>query len=331
MRNPSKSIFRKLFPGALLTSLVLALAPAAEVYGHCGTCGHGKPAEKRKPDIIGTVASAGSFGTLVAAVRAGGLEGALRSKGPFTVFAPTDEAFKKLPKGTVGNLLKPENKDRLTSILTYHVVPGRLFAGDVAKKKSLETVNGKSFAIQAGKDGVFVDGDRVVATDIDTSNGVIHVIENVLIPTEETASAPNAKHHIIAAINKGSALYNSGHHKACADLYVKTGHMLMKMSSASMCPVAMNRLETALNQSERMQCQTSRAWTMRYALDGLLASFRAGMMIETACEGSCPLPVREHVGIRKRKRNPSSQREAQTAKAADSIIASPDSATGNSR
>lgn len=137
------------------------------------------PADK---DIVDTAVGAGSFKTLVAAVKAAGLVDTLKGKGPFTVFAPTDAAFAKLPAGTVESLLKPENKDKLVAILTYHVVAGKVLASDVVKLSSAKTVNGKSAAIKVSDAGVMVDGAKVVATDIETSNGVIHVIDSVILP-----------------------------------------------------------------------------------------------------------------------------------------------------
>jgi uncharacterized surface protein with fasciclin (FAS1) repeats len=133
-------------------------------------------------DIIEIAASAGSFNTLVAAVKAAGLVDALKGKGPLTVFAPTDEAFAKLPPGTVENLLKPENKEKLKAVLTYHVVPGRVTAGEVVNLSSAPTVNGGSLRINAQSGEVTVDNARVVQTDIMASNGVIHVIDSVMLP-----------------------------------------------------------------------------------------------------------------------------------------------------
>lgn len=135
-----------------------------------------------KMDIVDTAVSAGSFGTLVAAVKAAGLAETLKGDGPFTVFAPTDDAFAKLPEGTVENLLKPENIDQLKSILTYHVVPGKVMAADAVKLSSADTVNGKAFTISQRDGGVYVDNAKVIQTDVAASNGVIHVIDTVIIP-----------------------------------------------------------------------------------------------------------------------------------------------------
>jgi len=134
-------------------------------------------------DIVDTAVSAGQFETLVAAVKAAGLVDTLKGEGPFTVFAPTDEAFAKLPAGTVEDLLKPENKDRLVAILTYHVVPGKVMSSDIAGKMTeATTVEGDALTIDAMKDGVTVDDAKVIQADIETSNGVIHVIDTVVMP-----------------------------------------------------------------------------------------------------------------------------------------------------
>ena len=133
-------------------------------------------------DIVDTAVGAGNFKTLVAAVQAVGLVDTLKGKGPFTVFAPTDEAFAKLPAGTVDNLLKPENKDKLVAILTYHVVPGKVMAADVAGKDlKVKSVEGAEIAVD-GKNGVMVDQAKVIKADIVTDNGVIHVIDAGIMP-----------------------------------------------------------------------------------------------------------------------------------------------------
>ncbi len=133
-------------------------------------------------DIVDTAVAAGSFKTLVAAVQAAGLAETLKGPGPFTVFAPTDEAFAKLPAGTVEDLLKPENKDKLAAILTYHVVPGKVMAADVAGKETMaKSVQGSEIKVN-GMDGVMVDGAKVVQADIAADNGVIHVIDTVIMP-----------------------------------------------------------------------------------------------------------------------------------------------------
>ena len=160
----------------LLAAAVLALGVAAcAAPRDSGAGAAGK-------DIVDTAVAAGSFNTLVTAVKAAGLVDTLKSPGPFTVFAPTDAAFAKLPAGTLESLLEPGNKDKLVAILTYHVVPGETLAGDLAGKKlAVATVQGSTVDID-GTDGVRVDNARVVQADIDASNGVIHVIDQVILP-----------------------------------------------------------------------------------------------------------------------------------------------------
>lgn len=140
-------------------------------------------ADKAAPagDIVVVASGAGSFNTLVAAVKAAGLVETLQGKGPFTVFAPTDEAFAKLPQGTMESLLKPENKEKLVAILTYHVVAGKVMAADV-KTMKVKTVNGKELDVKVADGVVTVDNAKVIKTDVAASNGVIHVIDTVVLP-----------------------------------------------------------------------------------------------------------------------------------------------------
>jgi uncharacterized surface protein with fasciclin (FAS1) repeats len=133
-------------------------------------------------DIVDTAIEAGQFQTLAAALTAAGLVDTLKGPGPFTVFAPTDEAFAKLPAGTVETLLKPENKDKLTAILTYHVVPGKVMAADVVKLDEAKTANGAMVDVKVDGNTVMINDAKVAAADITASNGVIHVIDTVILP-----------------------------------------------------------------------------------------------------------------------------------------------------
>jgi len=133
-------------------------------------------------DIVETAAAAGQYETLAAALEAADLTDTLKGDGPFTVFAPTDAAFAKLPDGTIDSLLKPENRDMLIDILTYHVVPGKVTAAEVAKLSEATTVNGADVRIDASDSGVMVDDAKVITADVAASNGVIHVIDTVLLP-----------------------------------------------------------------------------------------------------------------------------------------------------
>jgi uncharacterized surface protein with fasciclin (FAS1) repeats len=135
-------------------------------------------------DIVDTAVGAGQFTTLTAALGAAGLVDTLRGPGPFTVFAPTDDAFAKLPAGTVEELLKPENRDQLTAILTYHVVPGTVMAADVVRVDEAETVNGEMLNVTVNGDSVMINDATVTAADIVASNGVIHIVDTVILPPE---------------------------------------------------------------------------------------------------------------------------------------------------
>ncbi|KPM01760.1 fasciclin domain-containing protein [Vibrio splendidus] len=135
-----------------------------------------------KKDIVDVAAENGSFNTLVAAVKAADLVDTLKGEGPFTVLAPTDEAFAALPEGTVDMLLKPENKDKLVAVLTYHVIPGKIMAAEVMKLNSAVTVQGSAVMIAIDDGNVMIDNAKVIMPDVEASNGVIHVIDAVLLP-----------------------------------------------------------------------------------------------------------------------------------------------------
>ena len=153
--------------------LVVAVAATPMLFGAVAA---------KAADIVDTAVSAGKFNTLVTAVKAAGLVETLKGDGPFTVFAPTDEAFAKLPAGTVEDLLKPENKEKLVAVLTYHVVPGKIMASDIAGKATqVKTVQGSKLSVDAMK-GVKVDDANVISADVVASNGVIHVIDTVVLP-----------------------------------------------------------------------------------------------------------------------------------------------------
>jgi uncharacterized surface protein with fasciclin (FAS1) repeats len=197
----------KLSIAALLAAIagvgVLAFAPSTVLAGDCGAkCDskdksasakdtkEGKSEEKKKLDILGTAEAAGSFTTLAVAIKAAGLEETLKGDGPFTVFAPTDEAFAKLPKETLESLLKPENKDQLVAILTYHVVAGKVDSKAVVKLEDAETVQGEKVKIEVKDGKVVLNGESTVTTvDVGATNGVIHVIDTVILPPSLTQKA----------------------------------------------------------------------------------------------------------------------------------------------
>ena len=156
----------------------LALAAVAAVGIAVGAV-NARAAEK---DIVDTAVDAGQFNTLAAALTAAGLVETLKGAGPFTVFAPNDAAFAKLPAGTVDTLLKPENKDQLVAVLTYHVVPGKVMAADVVNVNEAKTVNGAMITVKVDVDTVMINDAKVTAADIAATNGVIHVIDTVILP-----------------------------------------------------------------------------------------------------------------------------------------------------
>lgn len=170
MKHPIARIFA---PIALIVGLAVSTVALA---GH-----HGMKKEATS-DIVDVAVSAGQFNTLAAALGAADLVDTLKGEGPFTVFAPTDAAFERLPAGTVESLLKPENKDQLIAVLTYHVVPGKVTADDVVKLDSATTVNGADIAIAVVDGGLRINDANVVMADIGASNGVIHVIDSVILP-----------------------------------------------------------------------------------------------------------------------------------------------------
>lgn len=223
-------------------------------------------------NIAATAIKAGSFKTLVAAAQAAGLVDALSSKGPLTVFAPTDEAFAKLPAGTVESLLKPENKAKLAGILKYHVVAGRVYSADALAAGKAATLQGQSVRISV-KDGVAkVNDARLLSTDLDASNGVIHVIDAVILPPQHKQAALTPHQMIEAAIHEGAPLFNAGHPSECAKVYMTTAKQLLAMDNHGMCSTTAHNLQTAVSKAEQCGCSNSQAWTMRHALDSAYKS-----------------------------------------------------------
>lgn len=226
------------------------------------------PSDKTIPEVA---AGAEKFTTLLAAVKAAGLAEVLSGPGPFTVFAPTDEAFAKLPQNTVSDLLKPENKQKLVDILKYHVVSGRVYSEDVVKIKSANTLFGAPVAISTTAEGVKLNSSKVLATDVDASNGVIHIIDAVLLPP---AKSVDARRTLENAVAHGTSLFNAGHHQACADLYEGTMHAL---SNSDMSPTLKSHMTNVLKNASHQTCPTDRAWTLRRGIDqmyGQLGSAR---------------------------------------------------------
>ena len=216
-------------------------------------------------DIVDTAIAAGSFKTLVAAVQAAGLVDSLKGKGPLTVFAPNDEAFAKLPEGTVEDLLKPENRDKLIAVLSYHVVPEKILLAD----QSWETLQGQSIEIRTL--GSFqVNEAKVLKSDILTSNGVIHVIDTVLLPTLKKLTSREAARQVIElAINRGVPLFNAGQSSACAAIYEVAADSLLKSHTNALGKENRSILQNAINKVRKDDDPSRQAWTLRRALDAV--------------------------------------------------------------
>ena len=170
----------------LSLSLFVAFFTAQTISAQCSSSAKTakvvQASEMSKPDIVDLAVSTDFLSTLVAAVQAGDLVGVLKGDGPYTVFAPTNDAFAALPEGTVENLLKPENKDQLVAILTYHVVPGIVRSTDLSDGQMATTVQGSDIKVSINKDGVMINQAKVTAADIEASNGIVHVIDQVILP-----------------------------------------------------------------------------------------------------------------------------------------------------
>ena len=221
-------------------------------------------------NIPQTASKAGTFNTLLAAAEAAGLVDALSSKGPLTVFAPTDEAFAKLPKGTVESLLKKENKAQLAAILKYHVVSGRVFAADAIKLGEAKTLQGQNVKVSYGSGGVKINDSKVVAPDIETTNGVIHVIDTVMLPKKMTAQS--ARKMIEHAIATGSHRFNANDHAGCAAIYTSTMQKIMAERPGTICDSEAHTLRTKMSSGLNTHCMTQRSWTMREALETTYAA-----------------------------------------------------------
>ena len=227
-------------------------------------------------DIASVAKRAGSFKTLLAAIEAADLTEVLSGSGPLTVFAPTDDAFKALPKGTVAELLKPENKEKLRDILALHAVSGKISAGDALNAKSAKALNGGSlnFAIDGG---VFrVNGVMIVKTDIECDNGVIHVIDAVLLPAKANtdvktaaASSKSPLELIESAIDRGVSVFNSGDHGKCAEIYRDC--MVSLSKNDQLDPKVGNVVRALVDRVNKVESDTERAWLLRGGLDQIYA------------------------------------------------------------
>lgn len=250
----------------LLNHLFCAAAFSAFVAAPAVADHHG---DREGDNIVETAQAAGQFETLIAAASAAGLAPALAEDGPFTVFAPTDEAFGALPAGTVETLLRDENRDQLAAILKLHVVPGRVGSGALADGAKVETLAGPRIGVTKTEQGFSIEGARIVATDIEASNGIVHVIDRVILPQERMSRA-EAGRKIERAIAKGVPMFNHGNPKATVRVYADTARMLV--DSAELSPSERNRLQRGLRAADHSGSARESAWQLRYALDDVFES-----------------------------------------------------------
>lgn len=231
----------------------------------------GNPAKGGKT-IVGVAEATGSFKTLLAAATAADLAGALSGPGPFTVFAPTDEAFAKLPKGTVEELLKPENREKLAGILKYHVIAGKVSLAKALEVGEAATLQGSTITAKFEGGRVLIGPATLLKADITASNGVIHVIDQVLLPKEITAKPLTAAALIELAIERGVPLFNEGNPAACAAVYEVTCESLRTMPDV---PEKMRQeLAGAIVEMRGERQARQKAWILRNALDRVYTSLR---------------------------------------------------------
>lgn len=253
---------RRGFSALALAAAVALAAPSVSAGSHGSA----------KPDLVATAVKAGSFKTLAKALAAADLVEPLQGDGPFTVLAPTDEAFAKLPAGTVESLLKPENKARLQAVLKYHVLSGRVAAKQVAGLDAAKTLSGAEVKVAFEDGRLRVNQAKVVKTDIAAANGLIHVIDEVLLPPETGATAATPAKGpglevVRLAIRRGVPLFNDGQIQACAAVYEVAALSLAERSDV---PAAgRRRLRKALAEADEQKDLSARAWTLRHALDEL--------------------------------------------------------------
>ncbi|MCU0616053.1 MAG: fasciclin domain-containing protein [Gemmatimonadaceae bacterium] len=227
-------------------------------------------------DIVRTARGAGQFATLLAAVEAAGLTSTLQGRGPFTVFAPTDEAFRKLPNGTVESLLKPENREQLKALLLYHVVPGRVSAATARTLDGAATVEGRRIRIRTSGASLRINESTVITADVNASNGVIHVIDQVLMPPAASggdmtttrqggSAAGRARDLVDLAIRRGAPLFNDGAPEATVAIYEVTARAILALDGLTSDVV--QPLERGLRDAARARSASDEAWRLREALE----------------------------------------------------------------
>lgn len=244
-------------------------------------------AHANKKDIVDTAVAADDFTILAKALEAAGLIDALKADGPYTVFAPTDEAFGRLPKGTIAELLKPENKDQLVNVLTYHVVKGKVAGSTAVTLKEADALNKQKIKLSFKDAALFVNQARVIKTDIQASNGVIHVIDNVILPPKSVkskssnasagtkgGSAKVAMNIFEEAIDMGVDLFNAGNERACASIYKIAVMSVVEINPSTLDEGDLEALNTALETVAKSDDNKENAWTLRKAIDRAYSSLK---------------------------------------------------------
>ena len=262
----------------MFTSFVLASAAFAAVPS-------GTPAPAA--DTIPAVAVAsGRLDTLVAAVTAAGLAEAISGDGPFTVFAPTDAAFARLPEGTIASLLEPKNRDTLVRILKHHVVPGRLTAADLVGRDSVETLAGTELELEAVRGRLLVSEAVVESADVAASNGVVHVIDRVLMPPAQVAPLMTLLEN---AVDRGAPIFNDGNPAACAAIYATALEAAVLVEGYGIEASARKRIATRLAEIDSMTDAREQAWAYRRIIDSLVAAVQQGQIaMSPASPASAP-------------------------------------------
>ena len=221
-------------------------------------------------NIVNVASNAGNFNTLLKAAVEAGLANTLSEDGPFTVFAPTDSAFEKLPDEVIISLLKKENKDKLVSILKFHVIAGK-YPSDKLPLLPLKTLNGQDVNFKVDDGDIFINGAKVLKANIKASNGIIHVIDGVLTPPK-TISEASAKGIIVRGIQMGVPQFNHGNHSACADIYEISLRSLLMLPDAELSEANRKLVSKSLLRLSEMDSSTEKAWEARSTFDKLMLS-----------------------------------------------------------
>ena len=221
-------------------------------------------------NIVNVASNAGNFNTLLKAAVEAGLANTLSEDGPFTVFAPTDSAFEKLPDEVIISLLKKENKDKLVNILKFHVISGS-YPSDKLPLLPLKTLNGQDVNFKVDNGDIFINGAKVLKANIKASNGIIHVIDGVLTPPKSITEA-SAKGIIVRGIQMGVPQFNHGNHSACADIYEISLRSLLMLPDAKLSEANRKLVSKSLLRLSEMDSSTEKAWEARSTFDKLMLS-----------------------------------------------------------